>query len=143
MRVRHSVVLFTLLVAGCAGPTAQEKYDTAERDLERAQQRLDNLRPAYDTARASAINAVCQEIAGTTPDDAASAALAGLGDVLNGTTAPPAADAGAPPAEKNSGNSHCSHGESTRGDGEDQNSRHARGETPRRKNEIDAGSEGL
>jgi outer membrane murein-binding lipoprotein Lpp len=103
MRIRHSVVLFTLLVAGCAGPSAQEKYDTAERDLERAQQRLDNLRPAYDTARAAAINAVCQEIAGTTPDDAASAALAGLGDVLNGTTAPPVVDAGAPPAEKNAG----------------------------------------
>jgi hypothetical protein len=103
MSIRHSVILFALLVAGCAGPSAQEKYDTAERDLERAQQRLDNLRPSYDTARTAAINAVCQEIAGTTPDDAASAALAGLGDVLNPTTAPPVADANALPADKNAG----------------------------------------
>ena len=35
---------------------------------------------------------MCKEIAGTTPEESASAALAGLGDVLNPTVAPPAAD---------------------------------------------------
>jgi hypothetical protein len=101
MRIRHSVVLFALVVTGCSGPSAQEKYDAAERDLERAQQRLDNLRPAFDTARATAINAVCKEIAGTTPEESASAALAGLGDVLN---QPTAVEGGVPSADdKNTG----------------------------------------
>jgi hypothetical protein len=68
--------------SGC-GPSAQEKYDEAVRGLERARERLDQLRPAYDTARQTAANAVCKEIAGTTPEESASAALAGLGDVLN------------------------------------------------------------
>ena len=99
MRRCHPVLFLLLLIAGCSGPTAQEKYDAAERDLERSQQRLDNLRPAYDTARATAINAVCKEIAGTTPEESASAALAGLGDVLNQAPAPPAVDGGAPSAE--------------------------------------------
>jgi hypothetical protein len=88
-----SILMLLLFACGCAGPTAQEKYDAAERDLERSQQRLDNLRPAYDAARATAMNAVCKEIAGTTPDEAASVALGGLGDVLNQSATPPAADA--------------------------------------------------
>ena len=82
---------FALVIAtGCSGPSPKEKYDEAVRELERAQARLDNLRPAYDTARQTAANAVCKEIAGTTPEESASAALAGLGDALNKAAAPPA-----------------------------------------------------
>lgn len=84
------VLLLATFVAGCsAGPSAKEKYDEAVRDLERAQSRLDNLRPAYDTARQRAANAVCKEIAGATVEESATDALAGLSGVLNQTTAPP------------------------------------------------------
>ncbi|MFO0792074.1 MAG: hypothetical protein U0805_21640 [Pirellulales bacterium] len=89
----YCVCWLAVLLFGCGGPSAKDKYDEAVRDLERAQSRLDNLRPAYDAARQTAANAVCREIAGTTPDESASAALAGLGDVLNGTAAPPAGPA--------------------------------------------------
>ena len=50
---------------------------------------LDNLRPTYDAAQTAA-NAVCKEIAGTTPEESATVALQGLGDVLNTAAAPPA-----------------------------------------------------
>jgi hypothetical protein len=43
-------------------------------------------------ARQTAANAVCKEIAGTTPEESASAALAGLGDALNQTAAAPPDD---------------------------------------------------
>jgi hypothetical protein len=82
---------FALVIAtGCSSPSPKENYDEAVRELERAQARLDNLRPAYDTARQTAANAVCKEIAGTTPEESASAALAGLGDALNKAAVPPA-----------------------------------------------------
>lgn len=80
------LLLFATLFTGC-GPSAQEKYDTAVREHERAQAQLDKLRPAYDTARQTAANAVCKEIAGTTPEESASAALQGFGDVLNQSAA--------------------------------------------------------
>jgi hypothetical protein len=85
---RSVLVLFAcaFFIAGCAGESAKEKYDEAVKDLDRAQKRLDNLRPAYDTARIRAANEVCKEIAGTTPDESASAALAGLGKVLEDPT---------------------------------------------------------
>jgi hypothetical protein len=92
MRRCLSMFAVLLLVLGCAGPSAKEKYDEAVRDLERAQSRLDNLRPAYDVARQTAANAVCKEIAGTTPEESASAALTGLGDALNQTAAAPVED---------------------------------------------------
>jgi hypothetical protein len=76
----------------------------AVRDLERAEARLDNLRPAYDAARKTAANAVCKEIAGTTPEESATAALQGLGDVLTQAPAAPAdADAPAAAGEKAKG----------------------------------------
>ena len=83
---RRFAILFVslLLFSGC-GPSPKEKYDDAVRELDRAQAQLDNLRPAYDAARQTAANAVCREIAGTTPEESASAALQGLGDVLNQT----------------------------------------------------------
>jgi hypothetical protein len=71
-----------LLIVGCADSSPKEKYDEAVKDLDRAQARLDHLRPAYDAARVRAANEVCKEIAGTTPDESASAALAGLGKAL-------------------------------------------------------------
>jgi outer membrane murein-binding lipoprotein Lpp len=85
------LVLLVSVVSGCA-PSAKEKYDAAVRELDRAQARLDALRPAYDTARQTAANAVCREIAGTTPEESASAALQGLGDVLNQANAAPPID---------------------------------------------------
>jgi hypothetical protein len=86
-----SILMMLLLVAGC-GPSPQEKYDAAVRDLERAQARLDNLRPAYDVARQTAANAVCKEIAGVTPEESAAAALQSLGAVLDQTAAAPGDD---------------------------------------------------
>lgn len=70
-------LLMLAVVAGC-GPTPQQKYDQAVRDFERAQARLDNLRPAYDAAREKATLAVCKEIAGTTPEESAMGALTQL-----------------------------------------------------------------
>jgi hypothetical protein len=84
MSLRFSVVaLFVLVIAGCAGESAKEKYDEAVKDLDRAQTRLDHLRPAYDAARVRAMNETCKEIAGTTPEESASAALAGLSGALS------------------------------------------------------------
>jgi hypothetical protein len=74
----HSFLLCVLVaIAGC-GPSAQEKYDAAVKDLDNAQARLDNLLPAYDAAREKAALAVCKEIAGVTPDESAMAALTQL-----------------------------------------------------------------
>jgi hypothetical protein len=92
---RRLWILFALLsvVSGCSGPSAKEKYDAAMRELDRAQERLDRLRPAYDAAKLTAANALCREIAGSTPEEAngaaADAALKGLGDVLNQAATPP------------------------------------------------------
>jgi hypothetical protein len=85
---RLSILLVLVSLAGGCGPSAKEKYDAAVQEVDRAQAQLDKLRPAYDAARQTAANAVCREIAGTTPEESASAALAGLGNVLNQT--PPA-----------------------------------------------------
>jgi hypothetical protein len=86
--VRRIVFLWLLfLVAatvGC-GPSAQEQYDDAVADLERAEARLDNLRPAYDEARKQAELIVCKEIAGTTPDESAMAALSQLSGAMDQT----------------------------------------------------------
>lgn len=86
----HRVFLPLVLLAsvGCAGPSAQDKYDEAVRRSERAQAQLDKLRPAYDAARVTAANLVCKEIAGTTPEESATAVLAGLGEVLTQGSAP-------------------------------------------------------
>lgn len=94
---RFSCVLVAsvVLVTGC-GPTPQENFDKAERDLERAQSRLDNLLPAYNEAKKVAAAAVCKEITGTTLEESTSAALAGIGDVSGLIAPPPATD---PPAE--------------------------------------------
>jgi len=75
---RDFILLFVLVViAGCA-PSAQEKYEAAVKDLDRAQARLDNLRPAYDAAREKAALTVCKEITGVTPEESAMAALTQL-----------------------------------------------------------------
>jgi hypothetical protein len=71
--LRRLAILLVVLV-GC-GPSAQEQYDTALSIVNRQQERLDALRPAYDAARQSAVMVVCKEIAGVTPDESATAAL--------------------------------------------------------------------
>jgi hypothetical protein len=83
------LLLMLLTVVGGCGPSAKEKYDAAVQEVDRAQAQLDKSRPAYDAAVQTAQNAVCREIAGTTPEESASAALQGLGNVLNQTTAAP------------------------------------------------------
>src|SRR3954464_9178029 len=86
---RLSIILLLVSVVGGCGPSPKEKYDAAVQEVDRAQAQLDKLRPAYDAATMTAANAVCREIAGTTPEESASAALQGLGDVLNQPTAAP------------------------------------------------------
>jgi hypothetical protein len=81
MRCRYAIVV--VLLMGC-GPSAQDEYDTALRELNRQQERLDALRPAYDAARQTAMMAVCKEIAGFTPDESATAALQQLGGIIDG-----------------------------------------------------------
>src|SRR5262245_48294151 len=92
--------LFALAaIVGCMPePTPQEKYDAAVRSLERAEARLDNLRPAYDTARQKAALKVCEEIAGTTPEQSAADALSNLEGLLTGTATDPSIQ-GAPTAD--------------------------------------------
>lgn len=86
------LAILLLIVTGCGEPSPKAKYDEALRDLDRAEAKLDSLRPAYDVARQTAANAVCKEIAGATVEESATAALAGLGEAMNPATAPPAAD---------------------------------------------------
>ncbi len=78
MLQRISLALVVLMVVAGCGPTPQQKYDAAVRDYERAQSRLDNLRPAFDAAREKAVLKVCKEIAGTTPEESAANALSQL-----------------------------------------------------------------
>lgn len=70
---------------GCVpAPTPQENYETALKNLERSEARLDNLRPAYDAARQRAAQAVCEEIAGATPETSAEGAIKQLEGILSG-----------------------------------------------------------
>jgi hypothetical protein len=102
-----SFLLFVVVaIAGC-GSSAQEKYDSAVKDLERAQARLDNLRPAYDSAREKAALAVCKEIAGVTPDESAVAALTQLEGAADQAVESQAADS-QPTASPSAGNKHTS-----------------------------------
>lgn len=78
-------ILFLSLLSGCMPePTPQERYETALKNLERAEARLDNLRPAYDAARQRAAEAVCEEIAGATPETSAEGAIKQLEGLLTG-----------------------------------------------------------
>jgi hypothetical protein len=83
------LVVFLTLFVGC-GPSPKEKYDAAVQEVDRQQAQLDKLRPAYDAAVVTATNAVCREITGTSPEESESAALQGVGDMLNQIAAPPA-----------------------------------------------------
>lgn len=82
MLLRCSILLGLMIsLAGC-GPSTQQQHDSAVRALNRAQERLDALRPAYDAARQTATLAVCKEIAGVTPEESAAAALKGLNEAM-------------------------------------------------------------
>ena len=83
---RFSILLVLVTVVSGCGPSAKEKYDAAVQEVDRAQAQLDKMRPAYDAARQTAANAVCREIAGTSPEESESATM---GDVLNQLTAAP------------------------------------------------------
>ena len=79
------MTLFWLLIVmtvGC-GPTPQQEFDAALKTLNRQQERLDGLRPAYDAARQTATLAVCKELAGATPDESAAAALEQLESAMS------------------------------------------------------------
>jgi hypothetical protein len=99
---RNSFLLFLIVLAtaiGC-GQSPQEKYDEAVDARTRAQRRLDNLRPAYDTAKQTAMLQVCKEIAGTTPEESQLGMLKELTGTADAATTEPAADATADTAKK-------------------------------------------
>ncbi len=91
MRRFSTLLLMLVGLTGC-GPTPQQQHDSAVRALNRAQERLDALRPAYDAARQTAALAVCKEITGATPEESAAAALKGLNEAMTLPAADPAAD---------------------------------------------------
>lgn len=70
------VTLATLaaVLVGC-GPTPQERYETTLAILREERAELELLRPAYEDARGAATEAVCKELTGHTPDEAAAYAL--------------------------------------------------------------------
>jgi len=77
--------LILISIIGCVpAPTPQENYETALKNLERSEARLDNLRPAYDAARERAAQAVCQEIAGATPETSTEGAIKQREGILSG-----------------------------------------------------------
>jgi len=78
------LAIVVVVLVGC-GRSAQEEYDTALSVLNRQQERLDALRPAYDAARQTATLTVCKEVAGFTPDESATAALEQLGGIMSGS----------------------------------------------------------
>ena len=92
LRRISALLLLAITLTGC-GPSAKEKYDAAVQAVDQAQAQLDQLRPAYDSARQAAAIVVCKEIAGVTPAESESAALQGIGNALNQLGAPPATDA--------------------------------------------------
>ena len=79
----RGLAVVVVVLVGC-GPSAQDEYDAALSVLNRQQERLDALRPAYDAARQTATLTVCKEIAGFTPDESATAALEQLGGIMSG-----------------------------------------------------------
>jgi hypothetical protein len=81
-----------VMLVGC-GQSPQEKYDEAVDNYTRMQKRLDNLRPAYDAARQTAIMAVCKQITGTTPEESQIGMLKELTGVADEGATEPAADA--------------------------------------------------
>jgi hypothetical protein len=90
---RILAVLSLLVTVGCSvGPTPQEEYDMALKIVNRQQERLDALRPAYDAAQQTAALTVCKEIAGVTPEESQTAALEQLQNVMGqAIDAPPPA----------------------------------------------------
>ena len=80
----RSLAIVVVVLVGC-GRSAQEEYDTALSVLNRQQERLDALRPAYDAARQTATMTVSKEITGFTPDESATAALEQLGGIMSGS----------------------------------------------------------
>ena len=80
---RISILLLLVTIVGGCGPSAKEKYDAAVQEVDRQQAQLDKLRPGYDAAVITATNAVCRELTGTSPEESESAALQGVGDMLN------------------------------------------------------------
>jgi hypothetical protein len=76
-----------VVFAGC-GPSAQDLYNEAVRQVAVQQENLDRLRAGYDAARQKAILAVTKELAGATPDENAQNALKqleGLSGSVGGT----------------------------------------------------------
>jgi hypothetical protein len=93
-----SMVMLALTV-GC-GESPQQKYDEAVDSLNRAQRRLDALRPAYDAARQTAILTVCKQITGTTPEESQLGMLKELTGAADDISKQQAADAASEPGQK-------------------------------------------
>jgi hypothetical protein len=86
--LRRVFLLLCLVVTlvGC-GADPQQVYDQAVASLERAEARLDNLRPAFDLANEKAMLNVCKELTGTTPEESAMTVLSQLQGAAGGLAA--------------------------------------------------------
>jgi hypothetical protein len=80
------LALVGISLVGC-GADPQQVYDQAVASLERAEARLDNLRPAFDLADEKAMLTICKEISGTTPEESAMGVLSQLQGAAGGLAA--------------------------------------------------------
>ena len=86
--IRVATLFWLPLAAGCIDMSQQE-YDQAVRRVSIEQERLDQLRPAYDAARQEAMQVVVRELAGGTVEDVNQAALEKLNEIAAQAKTPP------------------------------------------------------
>jgi hypothetical protein len=92
--VSPKVTFLLLLLAGCGGPSAQQRYDTALDILEREQKELARSDRAQNEAMEEAFDTVCREFCGHSVHGAVAHSLNQLTGITkqNGSTEIPTSD---------------------------------------------------